>query len=313
MLLTSPAVGGEFGHTGAIAGDLSEQEVENRLRSAVKSFRSKLDGIDDYSQFILTIAQTIEPYWQVDIDLPKEYEESAVPKWVFLQIDVARPLLQQADEIAEREFEEAMVGFAEDLQDQGELDNAVETVVEYFLEFDEEIVFYLNSMTTQLENGLLEISETSEYSAKKLVNLYLEAAIYYERSLPITLAVVYRLTNQDFEWDAIKSENLSNLVATVQGFHPLAVFVEEFDSNIRNALAHGGPDASYRVNQPEATITFRYRVGEDRESETMSLAEFERTTLAVYGAATSLVILPTFLLVVHTYFQMIEEVGLIEE
>lgn len=305
-LLSSPGLAGDLGFTEPLTGDRSEAEVKQELTDSVNEFESAIESAEDFPDLVLSWSELMDSYYGIDVPLDDEQKGSPVPNSLIANLGRARGFLEQLGDAGGRDFYGTSVDFAQQLEQQRMLQESTMVIIAYFTHRMEDGMVYVNTFLTQVAetiNELLKIAESDEVDVAQLVEMYRRCGTYYEHALPPILALISYLEDEEVDLDTISSMTLANSLSRVQSFGPLAEFVEPFDSDIRNALSHGGR-SGHSSNHVKESVTFRYEAGDSVQTKEMSFTEFKEQTVEASAGAISLFLLPFFTILLYSYVEI---------
>jgi hypothetical protein len=182
-------------------------------------------------------------------------------------------------------------------------------MIAYFTSDENIPMNYGNTAVIEVKDLLETIQETdnaSEFDIKELAEMYRRCGVYYETALPPILALIYELEEEEIELEKLRKMSLSNAVSKTRTFQPLKIFVEEFDTSIRNAVDHGGT-SGYNPNPRREVVKFMYEIGNETVSKELSYEDFRENTLNVCYAAIALYGIPIYILLMYPYLKILDE------
>lgn len=311
-LLSSRELAGNLGLEQPLAKEASDAELESKIQDSLEELKASVEAAEDFADLVICWTEMLDTHYEPEIDLDRESAESPAPDSLMEWLSRVRVILEWLDDLSGRGFYDTSVAFVDELYNQKMLRSATITLVYYFTEDVEHGVRYVNRfMTGVLEtvSKLSQFESSDDVDIRDLVEVYRKSATYYEFALPPMLVLIDHLEGEQdgLDYQKYASMRLSNSLSKLRSFEPLAEFAESYDTNIRNAVSHGG-SSGHSINQIEETITFRYKVGDSVHTETMDFEEFRILVIEGVSGAIALFLLPFFIVLICTYYEIMEKV-----
>lgn len=278
------------------------EETSKLLREC----RAEVADADTTADILIAFGQVADGFHEPDI---KPDDQFTVPNSILEGVAANSDFFDYLSQQSSHDFKTAAEEFVIDLYSQDLLSTACRVMIAYFT-FDEKLpINYGNTAMTDVIDLFETIQKTddaSEFEIRKLAEMYRRCGVYYETALPPFLALIYVLEQEEAELEKIRRMQLANAVSKVRNFSPLQVFVKEFDTNIRNAVEHGGT-SGYNPNPRREVVEFVYEIGDETVSMELSYDEFRGNTLNVCYAAMALYVMPVYILLMYPYLLILDE------
>lgn len=316
-ILTSPHIAGELGLEHPIAPESTQEDIERNLVEAINDLKPEVENSSGLSELLELHSSLIKLITPVEVDAEGtevgsefEFEEFDYPAPLHLRFGLAFPqqVLATLDNISDTSFCQRTLKFGRLLKQQKQLEQAAMTSIRPYLEDREYSVSYINEFYSSiLENisRLEELKSADDVELNEYKDLYLESCRYFEYASPIAIVITAHLDEEEIEFDEAANMSLSNSLNKIQSIDYFTELAEPIDSNIRNAIAHGGPRAGVNLNPIENIVTFRYESGDEVREKEMLLSDFKSQVMTAMAAAITLYTLPHFLYyqALHTKFE----------
>lgn len=308
QILSSEEFAGQLGLSEPLASNTTRSQIERKVKEVLNRAEKKIESAETHPELVLALAEVVDEFQETDVELKQEYENSDIPNSLIVNMWRSREFLEELGEITNIPFYDMTLAFAQDLEEQDQLKNAMVIFLDYFAQSSDDATGYINVFLTRVSQSIgevLEISDNENFCVKELVEIYRDCGTYFEHALPPLLSIIYYLEEEQIEYDKISNMNLHDGVQRIQKFDPLADFGSNFDSDIRNSVSHGG-DSGYKINNIKGSVIFRYRKGGSTETKELSHDQFKQHVIRSYASAVALFLLPAFLITFCMYTNVLD-------
>jgi hypothetical protein len=297
---------GKMGYSNSPIEGYDLTELNREGSKLIQRYREEVENADDTADLLIAFGQVADDHREPEIESD---DQLPVPDSILEGIVYYSGFLDYVSEESPYDFKNAAEEFIIELYRQDLLSTACRAMITYFLSDENIPINYANTAMTDISDlyhSIQEVDDHSEFKIQDSVDKYRRCSIYYETALPPFLTLIDVLKEEEPELEEIRKMQLSNAVSKVRNFQPLQVFVRDFDTNIRNAVDHGGI-SGYNPDPKREVVEFNYKVGGETISEEMSYNEFKETTLSVCKAAIALYGLPMYIILAYPHLLILDE------
>jgi hypothetical protein len=302
---------GKMGYSDSPIAGYDLNQLTEKTANLLQECRREVEDANTTADLLIGFGLLTESYHEPDIESDDQFP---VPDSILEGVVICTRYLDYLSQQSSHDFKTAVEEFVLELYRQNLLATACRVMIAYFTSDENIPKNYANTGVTDtidLFETLQKTDNASEFEIRELAGMYRRCSVYYETALPPFVALIDVLEQQEAELEKVQNMNLANAVSKVRNFPPLQVFVKQFDTNIRNAVDHGGK-SSYNPDPRREMVEFMYEVGDKTASKELSYKEFRANTLNMCYGALALYWMPIYLLLMYPHLLILDEYDKLE-
>jgi len=278
------------------------QEIAEDLKTSAKQ-------AENYSEFIANLLEAAnDSVFEKKVSSVDQQEQQHDHIGLML-LGICGDFLDELDELVGTNNHDVLCDMVDNLDQQDVLSTVSSLCFLFFLNDQEFIFSYGNTFSRELPEiveKIDQIIQNDDTGFDELVDLCRRWGPLCETAIPPVIASIHYLEDGDIDLGKSEEMSLNDCIGKVQEFSLLAPVGSKLNSNLRNAVLHGGKNGGYNLNPITNEIKIRYEEGEETKTEVYNKDEFEKIVVEMLASVVTLFLVPLYFIASHAAIEITE-------